>query len=378
MTVGEIVLNTAKSMDSLYPSPPPEVTEIIPKKWRRKIFKAPPACAKVDTSPPPYNKLSMTGRLRGWSRRLTQITMENFVLLQNIKRWQMAGGKVDCHWDVMPAPIERYYRNRVDHLKLVQRENKVIHRLITDAVARVETTENLRRAWRRNRNIIVQGAQGKFVLFPPVPQETIEDPVFITPPGVKRPRVYLTLRVKNCAPMGELAVELFTDFCPQNCRLFTELLDGDGLGHGYVGTSFFRKVPNLYWSGGDVIYNNGFGCYAQKDRRVPIGADNYHFSHSIPGLVSMRVTADNEMCGIFNITFKPMPQFDLKNVVIGRVIRPSNLYDEIRGLGSALCLSPVIEVSATRRRVGGQWRHGLPNQRLLKTTSKLLKDIQKP
>lgn len=38
-----------------------------------------------------------------------------------------------------------------------------------------------------------------------------------------------------------------------------------------------------------------------------------------PGLLSMRVTRDDEVCGIFNITFKPLPQFDLHNIVIGRV-----------------------------------------------------------
>ena len=33
----------------------------------------------------------------------------------------------------------------------------------------------------------------------------------------------------------------------------------------------------------------------------------------------MRVTVDDEMCGIFNITFKALPQLDLRNVVFGRV-----------------------------------------------------------
>lgn len=45
----------------------------------------------------------------------------------------------------------------------------------------------------------------------------------------------------------------------------------------------YRKVPTLYWAGGDVIYNNGFGCYAQRGRRAPIGAENYHYPHSMPG-----------------------------------------------------------------------------------------------
>ncbi|CAB3222503.1 unnamed protein product [Arctia plantaginis] len=124
------------------------------------------------------------------------------------------------------------------------------------------------------------------------------------------------------------------------------------------------KVPNLYWSGGDVTHNTGFGCYAQKGRTEPIGAENYHFPHSMPGLLSMRVTRDDEVCGIFNITFKPLPQFDLHNVVIGRIIRPSATYDTVRELGNPLSSHPVIQVRSTRRLLNGRWVIGEPNTRL--------------
>lgn len=33
----------------------------------------------------------------------------------------------------------------------------------------------------------------------------------------------------------------------------------------------------------------------------------------------MVVTSDNEVCGQFNIIFKPLPQFNGKHVVFGRV-----------------------------------------------------------
>ncbi|XP_045456986.1 peptidyl-prolyl cis-trans isomerase-like [Melitaea cinxia] len=174
--------------------------------------------------------------------------------------------------------------------------------------------------------------------------------------------------MKNAAIIGMVAVELFTDVCPATCRLFLELLDGDGLGHGYVGTQFFRKVPNLYWSGGDVIYDNGFGCYAQRGRIRPIPAENYHFSHSMPGLLSMQVSSEGCVCGVFNITFKPLPQFDLKNVVFGRIIRPSSTYEVIRKLGSPLSSYPIIEIVATRRKVGSKCIRGSRNT-VLNTTS---------
>lgn len=37
------------------------------------------------------------------------------------------------------------------------------------------------------------------------------------------------------------------------------------------------------------------------------------------GVLSMVVTSDNEVPGQFNIIFKPLPQFDNKHVVFGRV-----------------------------------------------------------
>ncbi|XP_041988969.1 ubiquitin-associated domain-containing protein 1 [Aricia agestis] len=129
-----------------------------------------------------------------------------------------------------------------------------------------------------------------------------------------------------------------------------------------------RKIPHLYWSGGDVIHDNGFGCYAQRGRRKPIPAENYHLPHSMPGLLSMRVTADDEVCGVFTITFKPLPQLDLKNVVFGRVVRPSCIFDAMRSLGSALSTHPQVEIAATRRKSDGVLIHGTPNTKIHKRT----------
>ncbi|XP_023945125.2 ubiquitin-associated domain-containing protein 1 [Bicyclus anynana] len=124
------------------------------------------------------------------------------------------------------------------------------------------------------------------------------------------------------------------------------------------------KVPSLFWSGGDVVSNNGFGCYAQRGRRAPILAENYHFSHSMPGLLSMSATRDGELCGMFNITFKALPQFDFKNVVFGRIIRPCSTYDVIKTLGNPLSTHPVIEIDSARRKIDGRWVTGSPNTRL--------------
>ncbi|XP_073963877.1 peptidyl-prolyl cis-trans isomerase D-like isoform X3 [Choristoneura fumiferana] len=179
---------------------------------------------------------------------------------------------------------------------------------------RLTPTAELERDWVRVRREIRLRARGACPLLPRPPPP---DPVFVPPPGVTRPRVSLSLGFRNGARLGELPLELFTDVCPRTCELFVELLRGDGLGHCYVGTCFYRKVPGLYWSGGDVTRDCGLGCYAPRGRRTPPPAENYHYPHSAPGLLTMHVTRDDEVCGTFSITFKPLPQFDLRSVVFG-------------------------------------------------------------
>ncbi|CAG9574862.1 unnamed protein product [Danaus chrysippus] len=121
----------------------------------------------------------------------------------------------------------------------------------------------------------------------------------------------------------------------------------------------------MFWSGGDVTYDAGVGCYAQRGRTRPIGAENYHFPHSMPGLLSMRMTNDDEMCGIFNITFKALPQFDLRNVVFGRVIRPCPTFDVIQTLPANPY--PAIEIDSARTKLKSGWVYGTRNTRILPT-----------
>ncbi|XP_034837953.1 uncharacterized protein [Maniola hyperantus] len=353
MTLMGAILKKVQSKDSVkkYSSPPPEIDEaILKKKSKRRVGKFAYVSPMVDTSPPLYDASRLLRNLPQWTRHANQIYSENLRLLCDIAKINLCGGKVDSHWTSKPVENRQYYENRRNMCKLIKRQNKKIYKRILETEPGVVPTAWLERDWRRIKQEIVRRSCNKFVLFPFPRTEVMEDPTFAAPHGTKRPRVYIRLRMRNASVLGTLGAELFTDICPETCRLFLELLDGDGLGHGYVGTQFFRKVPHLFWSGGDVIYNNGFGCYAQQGRVRPVLAENYYFSHSMPGLLSMPTTKDEELCGIFNITFKPLPQFDLKNVVFGRIIRPCSTYDVISTLGNPLSTCPVIEIEAARRK----------------------------
>ncbi|KAM3957343.1 kip1 ubiquitination-promoting complex subunit 2 [Aphomia sociella] len=374
MTLIGAILKKSKSKESItkkYSSPPPKLKNAYCTRieremfWTRQVFinvliteRFSHVRSVVDSSPPTYSPALMIRSLPRYHRHLEQIYYQNVQLLMAIRKTHFMRVSLLQNYFRVEWTAGGGNRRPSSHSSIIKIG------WMHSSEARVASAMSLHCDWVRNRRQILHRAQAPFVLFPPVPTQIIEDAAFGPPVGVKRPRVYLTLRIRNCAVLGELTAELFTDACPLTCELFLTLLNGDGFGHGYVGTTFFRKVPSLYWSGGDVIYNSGYGCYAQHGRTVPIGAENYHFSHSIPGLLTMRVTGDNEVCGIFSITFKPLPQFDLKNVVFGRIIRPCNVYESIRELGAPLSVQPVVELASARRRVGRRWVYGLPNTRM--------------
>ncbi|CAB3232155.1 unnamed protein product [Arctia plantaginis] len=230
-----------QKQEKKYMSPPPEISsENLAPKIKKRAYKYDHVHARVDSSPPRLNISERYHNLEYWSKNLKQLWKENERLLMLIRKVQLSGGKVDCHWSFEPRRSLQYYQTRVDFLKRVHYDNLNLYKRINNTDSRVESTASLRRIWSRNRKEIVFRAENAFVLFPPTPQEIIEDAAFISPPGVKRPRVYMTIGFLGCADIGELCFELFTDVCPQTCQLFTELLDGDKIGHGYVGTCFFR------------------------------------------------------------------------------------------------------------------------------------------
>ncbi|XP_050676549.1 uncharacterized protein LOC126973359 isoform X2 [Leptidea sinapis] len=351
-------------------SPPPEISEIIKIQRKRKKNKNYTTKSKVDTKPYAYDPSRLYRNLPQWISDIRNLYTENAKMVLTIHN-ALQTGKVDSRWEKQLPRNKQYYQNRLDSYKRIQRDNKALYKRIMTTEPRLTKASSLNEEWKTTKQTIIDMASKEFVLFPVKDEEVIEDKAFIAPTGVRRPRVYITLGIRNAAAMGTICLELFTEVCPKTCQLFLELLDGGGAGYGYVGTRLFRKIPKLYCSGGDVVYDNGFGCYAQRGRYRPIGAENYHFSHSMPGLVSMPVTVNDEVCGTFNITFKPLPQLDLRNVIIGRVVRPCNTFEALRTLGSPLSTQPIVEIVSAKR-WDGKWIHGAKNTKINPETLKHL------
>ncbi|KAJ0169898.1 hypothetical protein K1T71_014504 [Dendrolimus kikuchii] len=244
MTLLHAILKKVQSNESVaskYPSPPPEINKTAMKSRKKKhTYKYAHVKAVVDTSPPRFDPLFQYRKLQEWSRTMRNLISENMKLVTTIKRQHFLRGRVDSSWPDYPKSCRQYFENRNYFYKRIRTANQYLYNRIINVKAKVPTTVSLRRDWRQNRNEILERARCKFVLFQPVPSEDIEDIQFKAPPEIKRPRIYLTLRFRHGAVLGDLPVELFTDVCPLTCQLFLDLVDGDGLGNGYIGTCFFR------------------------------------------------------------------------------------------------------------------------------------------
>ncbi|KOB66096.1 Peptidyl-prolyl cis-trans isomerase E, partial [Operophtera brumata] len=159
-------------------------------------------------------------------------------------------------------------------------------------------TKELNELWKDTKHSLIMGASLPFILFKTDKiDRDIHDPAFDKPPGVQRTKVAMEIWVVGGSKIGKVIIELFTDVAPRTCQLV---------------------VPNLYCRCGDVTKDNGFGCYVPDGETDPMGAENYSLKHTVPGVLSMAVSSDNEVYGHFNIVFKPLSQFDGKNVVFGR------------------------------------------------------------
>ncbi|CAB3228749.1 unnamed protein product [Arctia plantaginis] len=375
----------------LLKTPPPEPEKPRPPRIRKpREFKLPPrfpllskefyacwcnhqkelqmATHIVDDSPPElFPELYLKPRRLDYYAYQIEDTMNvNKDLLKKINLIQRTGGFVDCH---RPEPNNKYNKllcqQRQRLLDEIQRQNLYFYSRLLVARSEQYLTCELDELWKDTKHKLILGASLPFILFKTDNiDRDIKDPAFDKPPNVTRTKVSLDIWVRGGSKIGKVTVELFNDIVPLTCQLFLSLIKGDATGHGYMGTRFFRVVPNLYCCGGDVTKDNGYGTYVPGDREDPMGPENFILKHTVPGVLSMSVSKDNEVYGFFNIIFKPLPQFDGKHVVFGRIIGgPPLTLERISALGLALggTTNDCIMKSCGYFSRFGQYREGNPN-----------------
>ncbi|XP_034825458.1 uncharacterized protein [Maniola hyperantus] len=255
-------------------------------------------------------------RLDYYARQLEDNMNVNKELLKRINLIQRTGGFVDC-W-LRPEPTDTYnkllckQRQRV--LNEIRRQNVYFYFRLLKARSEQPLTKELEESWKDTKHKLILGASLPFILFKTEKiDRDIKDPAFDKPPSVHRTKI----------------------------------------------------VPNLFCRGGDVCKDNGFGTYNKMDGpKEPMAPESFKLKHSVPGVLSMVVSCDNEVYGQFNIIFKPLPQFDGKHVVFGRIIAgPTQTLERISALGLPLGTTTadcIVRYCGWFTR-SGQYREGNPN-----------------
>ncbi|XP_052738094.1 uncharacterized protein LOC112048698 [Bicyclus anynana] len=374
------------------PSPPPEPEKTRPPRIRRmREFKLPPrfpllttefyaswcnhqkelqmAKHKVDDHPPrliPELYLKPR-RLNYYARQLEENMHVNKELLKRINLIQRTGGYVDCwmHPDMSDTYNKLLCKQRQRALDEIRRQNLYFYSRLLRARSEQPLTKELNELWKDTKHKLILGASLPFILFKTEKiHRDIIDPAFEAPPNVQRTKVMMEIWVVGGSKIGKVIIELFNDIVPRTCQFFLNLIRGDGSGHAYMGTRLHRIVPNLYCRGGDVTKDNGFGTYVPEGEEGPMSPENFRLNHSVPGVLSMVVTSDSEVFGQFNIIFKPLPQFNGKHVVFGRMISgPAQTLERISALGLPLGTATadcIVRYCGYFTRTG-QYREGNPN-----------------
>jgi len=141
-------------------------------------------------------------------------------------------------------------------------------------------------------------------------------------PKGPNPVVWMDISVAS-KPRGRVYFELFQDVVPRTAENFRKLCIGvpvdpnspDGPKYGYKGTELYRILPGRVVEGGE--FDRSADGKEFKD-------ENFKLEHSKGGLLTMANDGPHTNTSRFQVTFKPLPALDKKQVVFGQVLAGTN------------------------------------------------------
>ena len=153
----------------------------------------------------------------------------------------------------------------------------------------------------------------------------------IEPPkeaNAKNPVVFLDIKIGN-NQKKRIKIELFANIVPKTANNFRSLCTGEK-NITYKGSKIFRVVKKVFIQGGDFEKNDGTGGYSIFGEKFE--DENFYYSHSREGLLSMINEGKNTNGSQFFITLRDTTWYDEKHVVFGQVISGMEYVKEIEGL----------------------------------------------
>jgi len=149
-----------------------------------------------------------------------------------------------------------------------------------------------------------------------------------------RPRVFFDVTIGG-ESVGRIVFELFNDIVPKTAENFRALCVGftpenTSKKLHYKGSIFHRIIKDFMVQGGDFTNFNGTGgesIYGQK-----FEDENFTLKHDKPFLLSMANSGPGTNGSQFFITTVPTPHLDGKHVVFGKVLKGSNVVQELENI----------------------------------------------
>ena len=140
------------------------------------------------------------------------------------------------------------------------------------------------------------------------------------------PKVYMNIKIGE--KIKKIKIELFKNIVPITVENFKCLCTGEkGEKLNYKGKIFDKLIKNFIIKGGKIDNDNKYSIYGNQFEN-----ENYEYSHSRSGLLSMSNNGYNSNGSEFFITLKDCIWLDGKNVVFGKIIEGNDIIREFENI----------------------------------------------
>eukprot|EP01104_Vermistella_antarctica_P017926 TRINITY_DN6486_c0_g1_i1.p2 TRINITY_DN6486_c0_g1~~TRINITY_DN6486_c0_g1_i1.p2 ORF type:complete len:282 (-),score=76.48 TRINITY_DN6486_c0_g1_i1:1299-2090(-) len=141
---------------------------------------------------------------------------------------------------------------------------------------------------------------------------------------------------------GRLVIRLYIKDVPKTAENFRQLCTGEHDGLSYKGIPFHRIIKGFMCQGGDITTRNGKGGKSIYGKSF--ADENFMYTHSQAGVLSMANSGPNTNSSQFFITLDVAPHLDDKHVVFGNVVSGMNVVRQMEFVTTSTNDKPITPV----------------------------------